>query len=186
VPPDIDFGASEAHHGHYLSFALLGEKPTKNAGGHGTPLTSPNVIHSTSTSVSMFAARQLATTIRAALLTTHRRTATSRRTLRAPLATKAASTSTQKMEEMPAHLWEPSARDALYGAPGNVAKYLVDLNDTPGATFNFCGGMMFGREGSGADGLGFHIHLFGVLSTSPLLIVSTAHHKMLSAELKRA
>jgi len=43
---------------------------------------------------------------------------------------------------MPAHLFVPSERDAFYGS--NVARYLLDMAATPGATFNFCGGMMFG------------------------------------------
>ena len=39
-------------------------------------------------------------------------------------------------------LYDPKQRDAKYG--GNIAQYLVDCHDTPGVTFNFCGGMMFG------------------------------------------
>ena len=39
-------------------------------------------------------------------------------------------------------LYDPAQRDAKYG--GNIAQYLVDCHDTPGVTFNFCGGMMFG------------------------------------------
>lgn len=38
------------------------------------------------------------------------------------------------------HLYVPSERDDRY--QGNVAKYLLDL-DAEGATFDFCGGMMF-------------------------------------------
>ena len=51
---------------------------------------------------------------------------------------------------MPAQLYEPAARDAHYGVDGtgmNVAQYLLDLDNragTPDASFNFCGGMMFG------------------------------------------
>lgn len=39
-----------------------------------------------------------------------------------------------------AHLYKPTERDEYY--QGNVAQYLLDLHDE-GATFNFCGGMMF-------------------------------------------
>ena len=43
----------------------------------------------------------------------------------------------------PTQLYAADARQTRYGA--NVARYLVDLHDhPPGATFNFCGGMMFG------------------------------------------
>jgi len=38
------------------------------------------------------------------------------------------------------HLYNPTERDEYY--QGNVAQYLLDLHDE-GATFNFCGGMMF-------------------------------------------
>ena len=44
--------------------------------------------------------------------------------------------------EMYPALYDPAQRDAKYG--GNIAQYLVDCHDTPGVTFNFCGGMMFG------------------------------------------
>jgi hypothetical protein len=44
--------------------------------------------------------------------------------------------------EMYPALYDPKQRDAKYG--GNIAQYLVDCHDTPGVTFNFCGGMMFG------------------------------------------
>ena len=44
--------------------------------------------------------------------------------------------------EMYPALYDPKQRDAKYG--GNIARYLVDCHDTPGVTFNFCGGMMFG------------------------------------------
>ena len=53
---------------------------------------------------------------------------------------------------MASHLFDPAARDAHYGEPApssggassvaNLAQYLLDLHDS-GATFNFCGGMMF-------------------------------------------
>ena len=43
----------------------------------------------------------------------------------------------------PTQLYAADARQTRYGA--NVARYLVDIHDhPPGATFNFCGGMMFG------------------------------------------
>ena len=49
---------------------------------------------------------------------------------------------------MPEHLHDVSSRDERYGAIGtdgaNVARYLLDLDDAPETTFNFCGGMMFG------------------------------------------
>ena len=38
------------------------------------------------------------------------------------------------------YLYVPSERDQHYN--GNIAQYLLDLNDE-GATLNFCGGMMF-------------------------------------------
>lgn len=38
------------------------------------------------------------------------------------------------------HLYVPAERDERYG--GNVARYLLDLHEE-GATFDFCGGMMF-------------------------------------------
>ncbi|KAL7527318.1 hypothetical protein ACHAXR_005233, partial [Thalassiosira sp. AJA248-18] len=38
------------------------------------------------------------------------------------------------------HLYVPSERDERY--QGNIARYLLDLHDE-GATFDFCGGMMF-------------------------------------------
>ena len=38
------------------------------------------------------------------------------------------------------YLYNPTERDECYN--GNIAQYLLDLNDE-GATFNFCGGMMF-------------------------------------------
>jgi len=38
------------------------------------------------------------------------------------------------------YLYNPTERDEHYN--GNIAQYLLDLNDE-GATFNFCGGMMF-------------------------------------------
>lgn len=38
------------------------------------------------------------------------------------------------------HLYVPSERDAYY--EGNVARYLLDLDDE-GATFDFCGGKLF-------------------------------------------
>ena len=44
------------------------------------------------------------------------------------------------MAMTPAHLVEPTTRDAKYS--DNVARYLVDLHDNK-ATFDFCGGMMF-------------------------------------------
>ena len=43
---------------------------------------------------------------------------------------------------MPPHLFVPSDREARYGK--NVARYLLEMGGTQGATFNFCGGMMFG------------------------------------------
>ena len=45
-----------------------------------------------------------------------------------------------KRSATPAHLVEPTQRDAKYS--DNVAQYLVDLHDNK-ATFDFCGGMMF-------------------------------------------
>ena len=53
-----------------------------------------------------------------------------------------ASSASQTAESFPSHLHVPAERDARYG--GNIAQYLLDLDDAPGATFNFCGGMMFG------------------------------------------
>lgn len=49
-------------------------------------------------------------------------------------------TSSTDEETSKSHLYVPSERDERY--QGNVAKYLLDLNDE-GATFDFCGGMMF-------------------------------------------
>ena len=53
------------------------------------------------------------------------------------------------------HLYDPAARDARYGAPQNVAQYLVDLHDAR-ACFSFCGGMMFQLVLS--DDLRRHLH----------------------------
>lgn len=71
---------------------------------------------------------------------------------------------------MPAQLYEPSARDAHYGDPHlggggdmNAAQYLLDLDSTPGATFNFCGGMMFGLALSPT----LRIHLADVAAGGP-------------------
>ena len=48
----------------------------------------------------------------------------------------ASSTNTQSKSQ----LFVPTERDEIYGT--NIAQYLLDLNDN-GATFDFCGGMMF-------------------------------------------
>ncbi len=50
------------------------------------------------------------------------------------------STAATPNSEQKSHLYVPSDRDEYY--QGNVAKYLLDLHNE-GATFNFCGGMMF-------------------------------------------
>ncbi|KAL7497546.1 hypothetical protein ACHAWT_006456 [Skeletonema menzelii] len=50
------------------------------------------------------------------------------------------STAATPNSEQKSHLYVPSERDEYY--QGNVAQYLLDLHDE-GATFNFCGGMMF-------------------------------------------
>lgn len=42
-------------------------------------------------------------------------------------------------------LADPKSRDAHYGCPLNVARYLVDLHDSK-AVFNFCGSLMFQLE----------------------------------------
>eukprot|EP00747_Dinoflagellata_sp_TGD_P167970 gnl/TRDRNA2_/TRDRNA2_193373_c0_seq1.p1 gnl/TRDRNA2_/TRDRNA2_193373_c0~~gnl/TRDRNA2_/TRDRNA2_193373_c0_seq1.p1 ORF type:complete len:330 (+),score=64.74 gnl/TRDRNA2_/TRDRNA2_193373_c0_seq1:29-1018(+) len=42
----------------------------------------------------------------------------------------------------PAHFHEPAQRDTHYGAPLNVAKYLIDMHDGK-AVFNFCGSHLF-------------------------------------------
>ena len=63
-----------------------------------------------------------------------------------PAASSAATSTSNTMlpsPPTPAQLYAADARQTRYGA--NVARYLVDLHDhPPGATFNFCGGMMFG------------------------------------------
>lgn len=50
------------------------------------------------------------------------------------------STAATPNSEQKSHLYVPSDRDEYY--QGNVAQYLLDLHNE-GATFNFCGGMMF-------------------------------------------
>mmetsp|Transcript_2532 Transcript_2532/g.5392 ORF Transcript_2532/g.5392 Transcript_2532/m.5392 type:complete len:297 (-) Transcript_2532:268-1158(-) len=61
-----------------------------------------------------------------------------------PLTTMSMSTTTATAstneDTSKSHLYIPSERDERY--QGNIARYLLDLNDE-GATFDFCGGMMF-------------------------------------------
>jgi hypothetical protein len=63
-----------------------------------------------------------------------------------PAASSAATSTSNAMlpsPPTPTQLYAADARQTRYGA--NVARYLLDLHDhPPGATFNFCGGMMFG------------------------------------------
>merc|ERR1719491_2446617 len=47
---------------------------------------------------------------------------------------------TTNNEEKSSYLYDPAARDAHYSS--NIASYLLDLNES-GATFDFCGGMLF-------------------------------------------
>eukprot|EP00581_Thalassiosira_minuscula_P007716 CAMPEP_0183709800 /NCGR_PEP_ID=MMETSP0737-20130205/5771_1 /TAXON_ID=385413 /ORGANISM="Thalassiosira miniscula, Strain CCMP1093" /LENGTH=260 /DNA_ID=CAMNT_0025937995 /DNA_START=161 /DNA_END=943 /DNA_ORIENTATION=+ len=55
--------------------------------------------------------------------------------------TEGASSSTNNEENVSkSHLYIPTERDERY--QGNIAKYLLELNEE-GATFDFCGGMMF-------------------------------------------
>ena len=57
-----------------------------------------------------------------------------------PAATSSSRRNTKLAMSTPAHLVEPTERDAHYS--DNIAQYLVDLHDNQ-ATFDFCGGMMF-------------------------------------------
>ena len=58
---------------------------------------------------------------------------------KAVMGMSSAATATQNSESK-SYLYNPSERDEYY--QGNVAQYLLDLHDE-GATFDFCGGMMF-------------------------------------------
>jgi hypothetical protein len=56
------------------------------------------------------------------------------------MSTTAAPGSSTDENTSKSHLYVPSERDERY--QGNIARYLLDLDDE-GATFDFCGGMMF-------------------------------------------